>query len=148
MGVVDMMRGVKQIHPNDVALVKIGKFYHAYGKDAYVIAYLFDYQLKKVEINTNTTGFPESALNKVMKTLEEKKINYMVLDKGDQYKPIEKEDFKQDNQYINMYNKAHRYQIKKNKIDGIYEYLITNIDDDVVLKEQLQRIEEILYERR
>ena len=75
MSTVDVVRTIKQVHPYDVILIKIGKFYHAYGRDAYVVSFVFNYQMKKVDINTNTTGFPETALNKVMKTLSEKNIN-------------------------------------------------------------------------
>ena len=139
MSTVDVIRTMKQVHPNDVILIKIGKFYHAYGKDAYIISFIFNYQLKKVETNTNTTGFPAVALNKVIKTLEDKSINYMVIDRGDNYEPIDKGNFKQNNKYIDMYNTAHRYQTRKNKIDEIYEYLLTNINDDIV-REQIQRI--------
>lgn len=35
MSIVDMARNIKQVHPYDVILIKVGKFYHAYGKDAY-----------------------------------------------------------------------------------------------------------------
>lgn len=49
------------------------------------------------------------------------------------------------NKYSEVYTLAHRYQSRKNKIDAIYEYLISNIDDDIV-KFQIQKIEEIIYE--
>ena len=44
-----MIRTIKEIHQCDVVFVKIGKFYHTYGKDSYIISYFFGYQLKKVE---------------------------------------------------------------------------------------------------
>ena len=37
MSLANMVRTIKQIHPEDVVLIKIGVFYHAYGKDAYII---------------------------------------------------------------------------------------------------------------
>lgn len=147
MGVVDVVRTIKQIHPNDVVLVKIGKFYHAYGKDAYIVSFLFNYQLKKVEINTNTTGFPKTTINKVMKTLEDKSINYLLVDRSANYEVNETSDFKQKNTYSEMYNKAHKFQSRKNKADEIYEYLMSNIDDDII-KEKMHKIEKILYETR
>ena len=147
MSTVDVVRTIKQVHPYDVILIKIGKFYHAYGRDAYVVSFVFNYQMKKVDINTNTTGFPETALNKVMKTLSEKNINYKILDRGDNYNSFEEEDFKQNNKYMDIYNTAHKYQVRKNKIDGIYEYLLSDINDED-LQRKVNEIEEILYERR
>lgn len=147
MGTVDVVRTMKQVHPNDVILVKIGKFYHVYGKDAYIIAYLFNYQMKKVDTNINTVGFPEGALNKVTKTLEDKSVNYMVVSRSANYEVDDEVTFKHNNKYGDIYTKAHRYLSRKNKVDEIYDYLLSNIDDDLV-REQIQRIEEILYEGR
>lgn len=147
MSIVDMARNIKQVHPYDVILIKVGKFYHAYGKDAYIVSYVFNYQLKKAESNTNTTGFSEVALNKVTRTLSEKSINYKVIDRRDNYTPFEEEDFKQNNKYVDVYNKAHKHQTRKNKIDGIYEYLLNEINDDEFLS-KIKEVEEVLYERR
>ena len=41
MSVLTVIKEVKEIHPESVVLVKIGKFYNAYFRDAYVIAYMF-----------------------------------------------------------------------------------------------------------
>lgn len=49
MGILNIVKTVKEIHKKDIVFVKIGKFYQVYGKDAYIISYLFDYKLKKVE---------------------------------------------------------------------------------------------------
>lgn len=147
MGTVDMIRTMKQVHPNEIILLKVGKFFHSYGKDAYIIAFLQNYQLKKVELNTNTTGFPESALNKVLKVLEDNKLGYLIVDKSNNYEVIEQNINVKDSKYIDIYNKAHKYQNKKNKIDAIYEYLMNNINEDF-LKSQIDRIEEIIYEDR
>ena len=147
MSTIDMIRTMKQVHPDYVILVKIGKFYHAYGKDAYIVSFLFNYQLKKADINTKTTGFPEVALNKVLSVLEDKKISYMVIDRGANYEVTDEENYKQANTYSEIYNIAHKYQSKKNKIDEIYEYLISNINDEEI-RQKINSIEEILYERR
>lgn len=141
MGIVDTVRTIKQAHQSDVVLIKVGKFYHAYGKDAYIISFLFNYQLKKVDANTNTTGFPEVAIDKVSKTLNEKNINYLIINKEES----EIKDFKQENKYAEIYSKAHKYQNRKNKADEIYEFLMSNIDEDGI-KEKINKIEEILYD--
>lgn len=145
MSTTNMIRTMKEVHPTKILLVKIGKFYHAYGKDSYILAFLFNYQIKKIETNVNTVGFPEMALNKVLKTLEDKNIDYIVLEKASNYEVISEEEFKDKNQYSELYNKAHRYIVRKNKIDAIYEHLISNISDETI-KEKINNIEEILYD--
>lgn len=145
MSTTNVIRTMKEVHPTKILLVKIGKFYHAYGKDSYILAFLFNYQIKKVEANVNTVGFPEVALNKVLKILEDKYIDYMVLEKSSNYEVISEEEFKDKNQYSELYNKAHRYIVRKNKIDAIYEHLINNISDETI-REKINSIEEILYD--
>ena len=70
MGVVNIIKVAKQVHANDILLVKTGGFYHAYGKDSYIISYLFGYKIKQIEENYSTCGFPESSINKIIATLE------------------------------------------------------------------------------
>lgn len=65
MGILNIVKTVKEIHKEDIVFVKIGKFYQVYGKDAYIISYLFDYKLKKVE-EVYMCGFPESSKNRVI----------------------------------------------------------------------------------
>ena len=42
------IRSIKEIHKYDLCLFKVGAFYHAYGRDSYILAYLFDYKLKDI----------------------------------------------------------------------------------------------------
>lgn len=84
MGIIRIVKTAKEVHKNDIILVKIGKFYQVYGKDAYIISYIFDYKLKKVE-EVYMCGFPQDSYNKVIAKLEEKKINYMILDRRNNY---------------------------------------------------------------
>ena len=65
-----MIKGIKQIHSKDIVLVKIGKFYYCYGKDAYMISYFFDYKLNLVENSIYSCGFPSQSLSKVIAKLE------------------------------------------------------------------------------
>ena len=48
MSVTNIVKNIKQIHPEYIALIKIGKFYYSYGKDAYIISYIFNYKIKKL----------------------------------------------------------------------------------------------------
>ena len=145
MGTVNIIKVMKQVHPESILLVKVGTFYHTYGRDAYIISYLFGYQIKKVESNVDTCGFPKSAINKILKKLEDEKISYITLNRSLNYELEEQNEFKADNKYKEMYNKSHKYLNKKLKIDSIYQYLLENIPEENI-KEKIKKIEEILYE--
>lgn len=144
MGIENVVKIMKEIHPEKVILIKIGSFYHAYGKDSYIVSYLFDYQLKNTE-KVTTCGFPKGALNKVLKNLEDNKISYVLVNKANNYEEEDQIDFKKNNAYADYYNKSHKYIAKKNKIDAIYNYLIENINAQNI-KEKINKVEEILYE--
>lgn len=120
MSVTKIVKTIKEVHKDYIILVKIGAFYHAYGKDAYILNYLFQYQLKLVDKTCFTNGFPESSLNKVMATLEREKINYMILDRRNNYEVDKQENYKNLNNYSKKYEKARRYVNLKNRIDNIY----------------------------
>ena len=145
MGTENVIKVIKEIHPERIILVKIGTFYHQYGRDAYIMSYLFGYQIKIIDKNLYTCGFPKSALNKILSKLEENSISYMIINKSENYEVQEEMEFKNKNKYMEMYNKAYKYISKKNKIDTIYNYLLDNIND-INIKEKLNKIEEILYE--
>ena len=69
-----------------------GKFYRAYDNDALIINVLIGYQV----LPGLRIGFPDNALSKVLNRLEENKISYRVIVKGQ----IEKEySYKNLNQY-------------------------------------------------
>ncbi len=71
MAISTIIKTIKEIHPKDLILVKIGSFYHIYGKDAYIISYLFGYKLKTFEKKHVTCGFPvKGAVKKVPKKKE------------------------------------------------------------------------------
>ncbi|MCI9366543.1 MAG: hypothetical protein HFJ54_08695 [Clostridia bacterium] len=147
MRIENTIKIFKEIHPESVILIKMGTFYHAYGRDSYILSYLFNYQIKKVQSNYSTCGFPDSGLNKVLSKLEEMEISYLILNKSDNYQVIEEEDFRVKNNYNEVYNKAYNYVSKKNRIDGIYQFLIESIAEEKI-KEKIIRIEEIVYETR
>ena len=79
MSVITVIKNIKQIHKEDIVFVKLGKFYYCYGKDAYIISYLFKYKLSLVENRVYSCGFPSQSLNKVLAMLENRKINYVLL---------------------------------------------------------------------
>ncbi len=136
----------KEIHLDSIILIKVGTFFQSFGKDSYILSYLLGYQLKPVAQNYSMCGFPKTGLARVLSKLEDMKINYIVLDKSDNYSEIEKEDFKSKNEYNLMYSKAHKYISKKNRIDAMYQYLIENISSED-MKDKIIKLEEIIYEK-
>ena len=145
MSTITMVKNIKEIHPNFVLCFKIGNFYHCYGKDAYIVSYLFDYNLSKVKDGISTCGFPKASITKVMARLEQRKLNYIKKKKKNEYDIEEKQDYKNLNTYDNIYKKANKYLRIKKKIEGIEEYLLQNIEAEETI-EKLRKIESIVYE--
>ena len=147
MAISTMIKAIKQVHSKSVVLVKIGSFYHAYGKDSYILSYMFGYKLKKFEKDYTTCGFPLDSISKVMAKLEEKKINYVILDRRNNYEEDEKSDNGNLNTYDKIYENARIYVNLKRRIDQIYEDLMEDIESDSI-KGKIIEIEEIINERR
>ena len=83
-----------------------GKFCTVYGDDANIISSLFDYKI----LNNNKVDFPESVLNKVINTLEDNKISYMVM-------YIDKDPLVKD------FKKLNNYEVYKNKVIKKLDYV-------------------------
>lgn len=140
-----IIKTIKEINPETVILVQVGAFYHAYGKDSYILSYLCGYQIKSVENSYNTCGFPKAGLEKTLKFLTDNKISYIVTVKSLNYE-VEKElRFKEENKYSEVYEKAYRYVNMKNRINSIYNYLIENINTPNI-KSKIQKVEEVLLD--
>lgn len=69
-----------------------GNFCTVYGDDANIISMFFGYKI----LEDGKVGFPESVLNKVINTLLDKKISYMIIYVD---RDPEKKDFKKLNSY-------------------------------------------------
>ena len=147
MKVVNIVKAIKQIHPEYIVLIKIGKFYYSYSKDAYIVSYIFNYKLKIVEENIRVCAFPVFILNKIMAKLEENKINYIIIDRRNNYEVDEKFDNGNLNKYNLYLEKSKKYINQKNKIEEIYNYLISNIENNNN-NELIKEIERQINERR
>lgn len=143
MKITNVIKTMKQINPEKVLLLKIGNFYYQYGKDSYIISYVFGYKIKIVENNIPFTAFSKSAINKVMSKLEDNKISYIVVDKSLNYEVMEEQNFKKQNKYLDLYKTAHEYILKRNRMNNIYKYLVKNINEKDI-KEKITKIEEII----
>ena len=102
IGVLTIIKEIKAIHPEYVALIKTGSFCCAYGKDASIISNLFGYQFKEIN-DTISCGFSASSIKRVQAKLENCKINYLIISRRTGYTVEEKMDF--DN--LNTYNKQY-----------------------------------------
>ena len=122
----DMETEYHQKYPNSILLVLSGNFYNVYGKDAYILCYLFGFKFinklyiteEEKEVCIPRTGFPRNYLDKVLLDLEDKKINYVikVKDKNDIV-----QDFKKLNTYQRRYIASEKYCMDKIKLNQIIE---------------------------
>ena len=122
----DMETEYHQKYPNSILLVLSGNFYNVYGKDAYILCYLFRFKFinklykteEEKEVYVPKTGFPRNSLDKVLLDLEDKKINYVikVKDKSDIV-----QDFKKLNTYQRRYIASEKYCMDKLKLNEIME---------------------------
>lgn len=142
MGAITIVKEIKTIHPNYIIIIKSGGFYRVYGKDAYILSNLFRYKLKE-EKQIFACGFPLKAINKVRAKLENKKINYIVLDSKDNYSINNKIDFKNLNNYEIEYKNSKVYVNNQIRIEKINEFLIDNASKEN-LKQILIEIEKII----
>ena len=128
------------MYPDYIIFVKIGKFYTVYNQDAYIISYKLKYRLKIEESNyiRYSCGFSDIALNKVRTKMEENKINYLILDRRNNYE----EDAKYNNGNLNKYNeileKSKRYANNIIRLDKINNYFIENINKEETRKILIQ----------
>ena len=124
MSIINIVKNIKQVHPEHIILIKIGKFYYSYSKDAYIISYIFGYKLKNIEENIKVCAFPVFILNKIMAKLEENKINYIIIDRRNNYEVDEKSDNGNLNKYNLYLEKSKKYIKFSTKIDDILKYTI------------------------
>ena len=141
-----MIETIKEVHSEDICMFKIGTFYHTYNRDCYIISYLFNYKIKELGANNKECGFPEVALNKVKSKLENLQINYLVIDRRNDYDVDEKENFKDLNKYETIYKKANKKINRTKRIERLANFLTENINEEDFTK-LIGRMEEVMYER-
>lgn len=143
MSVITMIKTIKRIHPTDVALVKIGEFYHAYGKDACILSYLFEYKLKVIDNGCYTCGFPRKSIAKIRAELERNLINYILLDRRNNYDVDERCDNKNLNRYQEFTKKSYTYVKIREKIENIYNYFLMNMNQAETMA-LISQVEELI----
>ena len=110
-----------------------------------MISYLFDYKIKELGDNYKKCGFPIGAVNKVTAKLQNAQINYLFIDRRNNYDADEREDYKENNKNDGIYERAKKYVNCRKRIDNINQYLEENIEKQNITK-ILARMEEIVYE--
>jgi len=106
---------LKKEYSDSVVLIKSGNFYITYENDALIMNNIFNYQ----NIN-NKVGFPIRSVDKVMNSLNDKNINY-VIDNNDDSDILE---FKiKDNEYLKYYEQAKKYEFR----DSLNKILLDKI---------------------
>lgn len=141
MSIENEIKIMKDNYPKSVIFVKIGAFYHTYLKDAYIISYLFGYQLKKTQ-NLNNCGFTATIFDNVIKKMETEKISYIV--SNNKFEIEKKQDFEMMNKYDEVFENAYKYLLKRSKVEEISRYLMENLGNDNIMKE-ISEIEQIIY---
>lgn len=145
MGMVEMSKRLKDVHPNFLILYKSGTFYKTFGKDVYIIGAMFDYNVHIVNQNIPTCGFTMSAEKRVRAKLEENKINYKIVDPRNEYSVDVSEDYKNLNEYENELKKDFTLIKYKKVINRITEELTMNMNKPD-FKDIIRKIEDILDE--
>ncbi len=147
LSIVRIIKNIKEIHEKDILLIKQGSFYHSYGRDAYIISYLFDYKLKNVTDGLSECGFPKNILPRILAKLENKKINYILLNRANNYEVEDSCDNGNLNRYIEEYERAKKYINYKIRIDRLHNFLIDNINlNEKIVKKILKEVEIIINE--
>ena len=76
-------------------------------------------------------------------------MNYLIVDRKNNYEVEDVYDFKNLNNYNKIFQKAKPLITIKIRISNINEYLLNNIDNKAIdLKELVKELEEVINERR
>lgn len=139
-----MLKAIRTVHQDAVIIIKTGSFYNVYGQDAYIISYLLGYKIRTIQNNILSTGFPKELINKVIAKLEHKKIDYLVLDRRNNYEVEEKSINNNLNTYKKIITDAKSYIGAKIRVENINKYLLKNLND----KPLIEKIEKVINEAR
>lgn len=114
---------------NDIVTIrKIGKFYNVFDEDIYIIFYFFNYKITNGRI-----GFPETSYHKVINTLEENSINYIVKGDGKAEDIIRKNNINNYSKFLKKgllsYEKFEKTRIIEEKL-----FTLSNEEIDKIIK--------------
>ena len=124
-----------------IIMIKFGNFYEIFDKDAVIASNILNYKLSKIS-DTVKCGFPISSLDKVLKLLKDKQINYVVIENNN---VINEQNF-ENNIYNNFDFDINNIKYNFLRINKITKYLNDNAYNNI--SNLLERIEELINERR
>ena len=137
---VELFRILKIQYKEYLILFKSGIFYEAFDEDAVILNRLFNYKISKKK-NNMRAGFPLSNIEKVEKELEDKKINYMIIEN----KKITYTSTNKKNKFSSLAHDVYDFITIKNRIDEINKVLNERSNDEDIM-DLLDKIEGILDE--
>lgn len=122
-------------YKNYIILFKCGNFYISINDDALIMNNIFNHKI--VDIGSFIkTGFPISSLYKIMTELENKQINYLIIDK----EIINKNKFKNNNYSNYLTNNNYNFIFNRiNRINKLLKDNLTNSNMDSIL-DKVERI--------
>ena len=139
-----MVEATKSLHEKYICLFKVGTFYCAYNRDAYIMSYIFKYKIQEKK-DAKECAFPIDSINKIKARLEQEKVNYILVDTRPEYDITEKADLNNSNRYDSIYTRARNYVNYKLRLDAIYKILLDDINEKN-FRQILAKVEEIVYE--
>lgn len=111
----------KRQYNNYIILFKQGNFYLSMNDDALILNNLFNYKVNVIS-DFIKVGFPLKTIDKVIPLLEEKNVNFIIVDK----EIVEKKKYSNNN-YFNFLNKDSNYEFIINRINKIDQTLKDNL---------------------
>ena len=111
----------KRQYNNYIILFKQGNFYLSMNDDALILNNLFNYKVNVIS-DFIKVGFPLKTIDKVIPLLEEKNVNFIIVDK----EIVEKKKYSNNN-YFNYLNKDSNYEFILNRINKIDQTLKDNL---------------------
>ena len=114
---------LKKCYKDSLILIKSGLFYITYDEDAYLLNYLFDYQ-----VIDNKVGFPSSKIDSVKEELKKCQINVQISDT---------DEFIQNNEnkYVSIVALAHKNYFNELNIKVLLEeisFLLHNNQENII----------------
>lgn len=124
-----------------ILMIRLGNFYEILDKDALILHNILNYKISKIS-DTVKCGFPISSLEKVLAVLNERKINYVIIEDDN---IVSKKEF-EENTYGEFNFDINTIKYNFIRINKIIKFLNENVNKDI--NSLLESIEDLINERR
>ena len=120
MNCKDKYINIKKEYEDYVIIIKAGNFYYTYYNDAYIISYIFKYQIRD-----NRVGFPINVKDKIIKVLNKYEIGYIeVLNNSYIY------NYLNNNNYFNKLNEAKKYINLNKSLNDLFKLIEIKVKEN------------------